>query len=81
MRVKVITIFLIVLLALSMAWPVLAKDKESRVISLGTMVVQGSVQKPNAFFVNGRSTLQYERPDVKESFLKEVIKPLRSKTF
>ncbi len=81
MRVKFIRIVLTVILALSLAWPVFAKDKERRVISLGTMVVQGSVQKPNAFFVNGRRSLDYERPDVKESFLKEVIKPIRSKTF
>ncbi len=75
---KVIKIIIFVLLGLSLALPAIAQEKRARVIELGTIEVRGSVQKPSAFFVNGRRPFIYERPVLKESFVGEVIKPAKN---
>jgi len=42
------------------------------VIRLEETVIEGRVQKPNAFFINTRSDVVYEILEVKESFVGEI---------
>ena len=44
------------------------------VIRLEETVIEGRVQKPNAFFINTRSDLVYEVLEIKESFVGEIGK-------
>ncbi len=43
------------------------------VIRLETTVIEGRVQKPNAFFINTKASIVYEDLEVKESFVDEIV--------
>ncbi|MDJ0765373.1 MAG: hypothetical protein QNJ97_20500 [Myxococcota bacterium] len=71
-----------VLFALSNAVTAVAQEKKrSEVIRLEAMVIEGNIQKPNAFFVNTRSALVYDRLPLKESFVSEITKVVEDGTF
>jgi hypothetical protein len=44
------------------------------VIRLEETVIEGRVQKPNAFFINTRQGMVYEVMELKESFVEEISK-------
>ena len=44
------------------------------VIRLEETVIEGRVQKPNAFFINTRQGMVYEVMELKESFVDEISK-------
>jgi hypothetical protein len=44
------------------------------VIRLEEMIIEGRVQKPNAFFISSRQPLVYEIMEIKESFLPDIVK-------
>jgi hypothetical protein len=56
-------------------------DKDSNVIELEEMVVEGRVQKPNAFYILNRSNLGYEVFDLKTSFVQEIVKSVEEDEF
>jgi len=51
------------------------------VIRLEETVIEGRVQKPNAFFINTRQGLVYEVMELKESFVEEISKVVDSGDF
>lgn len=69
-----LTVFFV---AFSLASPGLTQDKKKGgggVIRLEETIIEGRVQKPNAFFINTRQALVYEGMSLKESFVKEITK-------
>jgi hypothetical protein len=57
------------------------KKKKGGVIRLEETVIEGRVQKPNAFFINTRQALVYEVMELKESFVSEIAKVVEDGDF
>ncbi|MCU0663449.1 MAG: hypothetical protein MUC50_14120 [Myxococcota bacterium] len=57
------------------------KKKGGGVIRLEEMIIEGRVQKPNAFFISSRQPLVYEVMEVKESFVPDIIKAVEDGPF
>ena len=58
-----------------------AKKRQPRVIQLEEIVIEGRVQKPNAFYILNRSNLGYEVLELRTSFLREVVKSVQKEPF
>lgn len=58
-----------------------AQKKKGGVIRLEETVIEGRVQKPNAFFISSRQPLVYEVMEVKESFVSDIIKAVEDGPF
>jgi hypothetical protein len=70
------------MLLLAAAADCAAKGKGSGgVIRLEETVIEGRVQKPNAFFINTRQGMVYEVMEIKESFIEEISKVVESGEF
>ena len=69
----------------ALAWcaPAAAQKKKGGggVIRLEETVIEGRVQKPNAFFINTRQALVYEVMELKESFVSEIEKVVEDGSF
>lgn len=57
------------------------KKSSSGVIRLEETVIEGRVQKPNAFFINTRQALVYEVMELRESFVAEIPKAVEEGPF
>ncbi len=57
------------------------KKSSGGVIRLEETVIEGRVQKPNAFFINTRQALVYESSELKESFVGEILKAVKDGPF
>ena len=57
------------------------KKSSGGVIRLEETVIEGRVQKPNAFFINTRQALVYEVMELKESFVAEIPKAVEEGPF
>ena len=57
------------------------KKRQPRVIQLEEIVIEGRVQKPNAFYILSRSNLGYEVLELRTSFLREVVKSVQKEPF
>jgi len=57
------------------------KKSAGGVIRLEETVIEGRVQKPNAFFINTRQALVYEVMELKESFVGEISKAVEDGDF
>ena len=57
------------------------KRSSGGVIRLEETVIEGRVQKPNAFFINTRQALVYEVMELKESFVGEISKAVEEGDF
>ena len=57
------------------------KKRRPRVIQLEEIVIEGRVQKPNAFYILNRSNLGYEVLELRTSFLREVVKSVQKEPF
>jgi hypothetical protein len=57
------------------------KKRQPRVIQLEEIVIEGRVQKPNAFYILNRSNLGYEVLELRTSFLREVVKSVQKEPF
>jgi hypothetical protein len=57
------------------------KKRRPRVIQLEEIVIEGRVQKPNAFYILNRSNLGYEVLELRTSFLREVVKSVQEEPF
>ncbi len=85
-RNKVIHVLFLIILALAMATTAAAQKKKKRkggggVIRLEETIIEGRVQKPNAFFINTRQALVYEGMALKESFVDEIAKAVETGSF
>jgi len=58
-----------------------AQKRNSGVIRLEETVIEGRVQKPNAFFISSRQPLVYVVMELKESFISEISKAVESGPF
>lgn len=54
---------------------------QPRVIELQEEVIKGRVQKPEAFYILQHASLNYERLDVKETFIPELVETVRREPF
>jgi hypothetical protein len=74
---------LLAVIALGLANPAVAQKKKSGggVIRLEETIIEGRVQKPNAFFINTRQALVYESSELKESFVGEILKAVKDGPF
>jgi hypothetical protein len=79
------TVVCAALLSLSFAGGVYAQGTKTkrrpRVIQLEEIVIEGRVQKPNAFYILNRSSLGYEVMDLRNSFVHEVIRSVQKEPF
>ena len=50
-------------------------------IQLEEMVIEGRVQKPNAFYILNRSNLGYEVLDLRSSFIRDIIRSVQGEPF
>ena len=57
------------------------RERQPRIIQLEEIVIEGRVQKPNAFYILNRSSLGYEVMDLRTSFLHEVIRSVQEEPF
>ena len=57
------------------------KKRQPRVIQLEEIVIEGRVQKPNAFYILNRSNLGYEVLELRTSFLREMVKTVQREPF
>jgi hypothetical protein len=57
------------------------KKRQPRVIQLEEIVIEGRVQKPNAFYILNRSNLGYEVLELRTSFVREVVKTVQKEPF
>ena len=78
---RLLQIGLVILVAMSFASTLSAQKKNKAgggVIRLEETVIEGRVQKPNAFFINTRQALVYESMALNESFVEEITKAAES---
>jgi hypothetical protein len=57
------------------------KRRQPRIIQLEEIVIEGRVQKPNAFYILNRSNLGYEVLELRTSFLREVVRSVQKEPF
>ena len=84
MAKRIATAVMIFLLSMGVAATSLAQNKKKGsggVIRLDETVIEGRVQKPNAFFINTRQALVYEEMEIKESFVAEIPKAVEGGPF
>jgi len=57
------------------------KKRQPRVIQLEEIVIEGRVQKPNAFYILNRSNLGYEVLELRTSFLPKIVRSVQKEPF
>jgi len=57
------------------------KKRQPRIIQLEEIVIEGRVQKPNAFYILNRSNLGYEVLELRTSFLRKVVHSVQKEPF
>lgn len=72
---------MLVALTASFALGQRAKKRQPRVIQLEEIVIEGRVQKPNAFYILNRSNLGYEVLELRTSFLRKVVRSVQKEPF
>jgi hypothetical protein len=58
-----------------------AAPKVGNVIELEETVIEGRVQKPEAFYILQRSNLNYDALDPKKSFIPKILESAKTDTF
>ncbi len=74
-------IVIVALVALIGADTMAQKKTAGGVIRLDETVIEGRVQKPNAFFINTRQGMVYEVMELRESFVDEIAKVVENGEF
>jgi hypothetical protein len=69
------------LCCLLLASTALAQAKKKKVIRLDALTVEGRIQKPQAFYILQRSTLNFDELNRAESFLPKVEKSVEKDAF
>ncbi|MGB5812259.1 MAG: hypothetical protein WBG86_17105 [Polyangiales bacterium] len=57
------------------------KKRQPKVIQLEEIVIEGRVQKPNAFYILNRSNLGYEVLELRTTFLRDVVRSVQEEPF
>lgn len=70
-------------LSLSLAAPAEAQGarRRGRVIRLGEYRIEGTIQKPQAFYILQRSNLNFEGLELKNSFVPKILKSVERAPF
>ncbi len=63
------------------AAPATAPAKKKKVIRLDAITVEGRIQKPQAFYILQRSTLNFDELNRAETFIPKVEKSIEKETF
>lgn len=58
-----------------------AQAQGPRTIQLEEFVIEGEIQKPNAFYILNRASLGYEVMDLRTSFVDEILESVREEPF
>ncbi|MBI4814736.1 MAG: hypothetical protein HY791_00680 [Deltaproteobacteria bacterium] len=84
------TVVTAALLGLALAIPAEAQEagkparsvpRGRKVIRLGTTVIEGTIQKPQAFYILQRSSLNLEGLELKNSFVPKILKSVDEEPF
>jgi len=80
---KMARVFVLLVLGLCLVTSASAQKKKGGggVIRLEETIIEGRVQKPNAFFINTRQALVYEGMMLRESFVEEITKSVQDGEF
>lgn len=73
--------FVLAALVTATAFGQAKKKRKPRVIQLEEIVIEGRVQKPNAFYILNRSNLGYEVLELRTSFLRKVPRSVQEEPF
>ena len=79
--------FLVALISGLNVWALSAEAQENRrrrprrVIRITELVVEGRIQKPQAFYILQRSNLNFEGLELKNSFVPKIIKSVEGAPF
>ncbi len=78
-------IFRMALVAFLFASPALAQNKRTkrspRIITLGEQLIEGTIQKPEAFYILQRSELNFKGLEPKKSFIPLILKSVEKEPF
>jgi hypothetical protein len=55
--------------------------KKAKVIRLGEFKIEGTIQKPQAFYILQRSNLNFEGLELKNSFVPKIVKSVEQAPF
>lgn len=75
------TLFLSLLVATAASAQESAPAKKKKVIRLDAITVEGRIQKPQAFYILQRSTLNFDELNRAESFVPKVEKSVEKDAF
>lgn len=90
MKIRNVLFFALLALGLTTALPApsAAQDKEKKdkkkgggPIILDEIVIEGRVQKPQAFYILQRSTFGYKITEIEENYIDEVIDSVKDDVF
>lgn len=57
------------------------RNTRNKVIRLGEFRIEGTIQKPQAFYILQRSNLNFEGLELKNSFIPKIVKSVDSPPF
>ena len=77
----VLLALLLVAVSATAALAQVGRKRQPRVIQLEEIVIEGRVQKPNAFYILNRSNLGYEVLELRTSFLRKVVRSVQKEPF
>ncbi len=80
-RAKWLTVTWCLLSTLSLAQAPTAGAKKKKVIRLDAITVEGRIQKPQAFYILQRSTLNFDELNRAETFIPKVEKSVDKSAF
>ncbi len=81
MRAFLMSGFALVALAWTDSAEAQRRGGRPRVIQLEEIRIEGTVQKPNAFYILNRSSIGYEVLDLRTSFTREVVRTVQREPF
>jgi hypothetical protein len=58
-----------------------ATKSAGKIVRLEVTIIEGRVQRPNAFFINTRQAIVYDVMEMRESFTDEIPKAIRTGKF
>ena len=61
--------------------PASKKARQAGVITIDALVVEGRIQKPEAFYILQPTNLNYEAAELEDSFLPELYRTVRHEPF
>lgn len=74
-------VILATLLGLLLSAPALAQNRNGRILELDEEIIEGRIEKPEAFYILQPTNLDYQQTDLQESFLPELLRTVESAPF